>query len=367
MKPKIFITPWIDLSNTEVQKCIDAGANSGRIHTGKANAEKIIDLIKFYDSIDFKFYLDLRGNKASVDFIDSGNEFADAKIGDSLWIYENTKYYNLKSADIKLRFNYFPASLSNMIDQKSDFALDDGNILLTVINKEFDESECLTGLLCKVTRANSKKIWIGDGITSSNYFIHSNNKSVLTKIDIKILESIPQNIRDKVKYAAVSFCENQDQISDCVKTLQNLGYNSAQVVPKIETAQGVKNIDEICLKLHKLYKGSAEVQIGRSDLSLDSKRLSPPVNADDLTDKAIKTCRENHVKISILALILQSVRKRHKLNQKSNNWKPSLSEYNYIKHLCKCGVYQIGLTNDMYIDRPELMINALSNTINMIG
>lgn len=34
-KTRIFITPWIDISTKEIDMCINAGANSARIHTGK--------------------------------------------------------------------------------------------------------------------------------------------------------------------------------------------------------------------------------------------------------------------------------------------------------------------------------------------
>jgi hypothetical protein len=38
-------------------------------------------------------------------------------------------------------------------------------------------------------------------------------------------------------------------------------------------------------------------------------------------------------------------------------------EYKYINKLCELGIYQIGLTNDMYVDKPEIVVRTLKNLL----
>jgi pyruvate kinase len=363
-KPKIFITPWIDLTAEDIDKCIKAGAYSARIHTGKTNVAKNIELIKYYNSRKFKFYLDIRGNKPSVDKIDEGTEMELVKLGEKVWIYEDPKYKNYGVFDHYLRLSFFPVGLRELYKEKGTIALDDGLVLFS-IKRIIRKDGKVTGFETAVSKA--KPVWYGDGVSSTDLFIHSGTMGPFSAVDMKILKKIPHSLRTQIYFIAISFCESSENIIEAERILKNMGFLNAQVVPKIETMNGVKNIKQICKHLSLTYGPRAEIQIGRSDLMLDCGRAKRYVDPNKLTDIALKTCKLFGIKVSILSLLMHSVRIRHKADPESNDWEPSATELEYIKHICSSDVYQIGLTNDMYIDRPEEMIEKLQEVVNSVN
>ena len=105
------------------------------------------------------------------------------------------------------------------------------------------------------------------------------------------------------------------------------------------------------------------MQIGRGDLSLDAKRGILKYDYNKLVDKAINICSKHKVLLSVLALVMQSSRQKFKMNHNIKDINPSKEDIDNILHLCEKDVYQIGLTNDMYIDSPERLITILSKII----
>lgn len=361
MKPKIFITPWIELGPKDIDILIDSGANSARINTGKLinNIAKIHELIKYYKSRDFKFYFDLTGNKPRAEKI-THKTSSNIEIGDEVIISSHISRNVPKSINHNLISTYIPTLLKNI--NSGDLNVDDGNLIFD-IKKVVLLGNKINYLITKVILNTQKQVHIQDGISSSNLYIHSGYKNLLTKSDIEILSNISNRLKRSIKYIVLSFCENPKQIIESINYIKSIGYDNFQVVPKIETVIGINNIDKICKLLIKIYGKKAELQIGRGDLSLDAKRGRIQYDYNLLVDNSIKTCSVNKVLISVLALVMQSSRKKFKHNRNTKDIEPSIEDVNNINHLCDKKVYQIGLTNDMYIDKPERMVSILANII----
>ena len=132
MKPKIFITPWISLNDDDIDKLIDAGANSARIHTGKLilNQTKILKLIDYYYSRNFKFYLDLTGNKPRAEKVTHSEMNTFFNIGDEVIIS------SLESKDVPISndHNIVSSYLPELIytPNKTDLNVDDGNLIFKI-------------------------------------------------------------------------------------------------------------------------------------------------------------------------------------------------------------------------------------------
>jgi pyruvate kinase len=353
MKTQVFITPWRNLTNDEILSCIKAGADSARIHTGKLDSNRIKELIEFYNSHNFKLYLDLRGNKPQTE--------SKCIVGiDDVVIF----YLKGQKPDAKGKFievNYIPQIISKY--PNGDLTIDDGKLIF-----EFEEfyknlKNEIVAIKTKVTKASISEIFYGDGISSISIPIHSYADDPFTEFDINILKNIPLNIRDTLKYIVVSFAESKNQLILAKELIRSLGFINAQIVPKVETVQGMENINEILKWLVDEYKEKAEFQIGRGDLTLDSNRYNPKRDMDELIDSAIEKSKLFNVKVSVLALIMQSLRYRLKKNPKTMDLSLEDEEYKYINKLCELGVYQIGLTNDMYVDKPEIIVRTLKNLL----
>ena len=363
MYPKIFITPWITLDKIDLDKLIISGANTARINTGKLfdNHNKISELINYYYQRHFKFYLDLTGNKPRVlDIHHKNNRKCFFEIENEVIISQPGSIDVPTSKNHNLISTYLPISLLNT--KKSDLNVDDGNLTFE-INKVYLKNHSINYIKTKVIKNIQNKVFIQDGISSSNVFIHTGYESILTDLDKNILKNISKSDRNKIKYIVTSFTENFEQIQNAIIEIKNLGYKNFQIVPKIETIVGISNIKRICSGLKTIYGKESEIQIGRGDLSLDSTRGIKKINYNALVDNAIIISKKENVKISVLALVLQSSRNKFKLNNNTKNLLPSKKDINNILHLCKQKVYQIGLTNDMYIDKPERIVKILKDII----
>lgn len=354
MRTKIFITPWIDLSDDDIDKCIKAGADSGRIHTGKLQSDRISSLIEYYNSRNFKFYLDLRGNKASISKINEGKGTDVIKKGQLISISEGDLPEKIrKGYDHNLLFTLIPKAVRSEV--KGDIAFDDGKVLVEIL--ELKGHQGIPYLRTIVTKAGS--IFIGDGVSSTNIFIHSGDPEPFSQVDIAILKRIPERLRNTIKFVDVSFVESIEQIKKATYILKSLGFNEAQVVPKIETIKGIENISDICKYLKKIYGDKAELHIGRADLTMDCGRSDKKVDPLELVIKAVKICNQYRVKISVLALSMISIKDRMKSGEKNVEYLPSDREMKNILILKELGIYQLGLTNDMYLDKPEELIRNL--------
>jgi pyruvate kinase len=361
MKPKIFITPWRDLADEGIKFCIAAGADSARIHTGKLTQAKINSLISFYAEQEFKFYLDLTGNKPRVNSFQHYGTKQEFNLGETVVVY--TKHSTLPDIerDHDLELDFFPCVLKTVIH--GDLNVDDGKLSFEILESNLKNGE-LNYILCRVANAEQHLVEHKDGVSSSNINIHSHEDYVLIRADIEFLLGIPEELQDKVKFIVLSFCESTEQIIASVNLIKKLGFRDFQIVPKIETMVGVENIDQISKLLHEMYGVKAELQIGRGDLSLDCVRSETKYDLNQQVDKIIEVSHKNHVQVSVLAMILQSSRKKFKNNRLTQDLSPSAVDREYIQHLCQKQVMQIGLTNETYIDQPERMVTILKQIIN---
>ena len=80
-------------------------------------------------------------------------------------------------------------------------------------------------------------------------------------------------------------------------------------------------------------------------------------------DDVVEVCKTFGVRVGVLALVLQSVRYRHKTDRFNSDYDPSSEELENIRHLKQSGVDYIGLTSDDYVDRPDKMIGRLYEII----
>jgi pyruvate kinase len=364
MSCKIFVTPFWEASDTEILKIIEAGADSARIHTGKTDQKTIERLTRFYNKEQFKFYLDLRGNKPQVeDFIASGvtglgEHFLEVKPQERVDFVDyklSTKKAPSKIKTIKMTF--LPPALESY--QHGHLTIDDGNLTFKIIGVDFN-----LGIVKTIAETVKNKVFYFDGISATDFPFHSFATAPFSPKDIEILKQMTATAKKCLHFVAISFCENPKQILKAQEILWKLGFpTDVQVVPKLETICAVQNCDQICTLLHNLYGEKAELQIGRSDLSLDCLHYPSVYDLNTQIINIITVAKRHEVKVSVLAMILQSARQIWKANPNNDTPEPTIAETALIKQLLSQQVYQIGLTNEMYIDRAERMVKLLKSII----
>jgi len=154
--------------------------------------------------------------------------------------------------------------------------LDDGRIVMTVVNIKGSRIECCVvngGRLTNNKGLNRK----GGGLSAPS----------LTEKDIKDIDFIATQ---PVDYVALSFPREANDIHNARKLLRAAG-SQAQIVAKIERAEAIDNIDEIIDASDALMvaRGDLGVEIGFAELPGVQKYI---INRARMRDKAVITATQ---------------------------------------------------------------------------
>lgn len=175
--------------------------------------------------------------------------------------------YNNENPPADSSQSFFNVNFSSFVQEvpvNSDILIDDGELLLTVIDKT---DEFLTCVVRNEGQIKNKK-----SINVPN--VHLNLPS-LTEKDI---EYINFSIEEKVDFIAHSFVRNKEDILEVQKLLDQAN-SSVKIIAKIENQEGVNNLEEI---IEQAYG----VMVARGDLGIEL----PPEQVPVIQKEIIKTC-----------------------------------------------------------------------------
>ncbi len=174
------------------------------------------------------------------------------------------------------------AGLIQDVKEGSRILIDDGLIELVV------EDKTDTDILCKVV--NGGKLGERKGINVPDVQVR------LPGITEKDREDIKFGVEQKVDFIAASFVRNADCILEIKSLLKKLHASSIPVIAKIESTEGIRNIDEI-------IRAADGVMIARGDLGVEIPEEDVPF----VQKTIIKKCNDHYKPVIVATQMLDSM------------------------------------------------------------
>jgi pyruvate kinase len=241
------------------------GMNAVRINTAHSDINHCINAVKIVrSSLEIPIILDIKGPELRIRTLKKR-------------IFPKNEKFNIgfnKNADIFLNHN-----IIKKISIGGILLVEDGKYALKVISK-------------------SKKHFT---VKTMQTTIIEKNKSVNIP-DVKL--NLPQlNTRDKeaiklakkedIEYIALSFCRNK---KDILNLRKKIGKSQIKIIAKIESKEGIKNIDEI-------IEESDGVMVARGDLGVEL----PPEKVPLIQKKIINDCNQKGKLVIVATQMLHSM------------------------------------------------------------
>ncbi len=281
-------------------------------HNSQDSVKNIVDKINQINeeiASDCAVSIDTKGSQIRTAQLDSPIHL---NAGSSLILTsDNVPYEGVK----KLYINY--PKLSSAVNSNDKILLDNGMIILTVIEVQGND------VMCKVEN---------DGIIDSERHVNITNKrledfEVITENDV---EDIKNAIDLGVQFITISFTSSSEDILKVRKIISN-ELSHVKIIAKIERIEAIENIVDI-------VKESDGIMIARGDLGceLDIEKL--PV----LQSKIVTLCRSEGKPVIIATQILDSMR---------NNIMPTRAEVTDIANAVSQQVDAVMLSNETAIGK----------------
>ncbi|KAK6090431.1 hypothetical protein P3W45_000528 [Vairimorpha bombi] len=232
------MSPILNIKST-IRDLINQGVTIFRINFSHGTEDEHRDLIKNLREVgkDLKkvitICLDTKGQEFRINLVDSSEinvkendilTFSNKKVGGSI---------------------YVPIEDFSLLDKSDLFYLDDGFLALEIVESGND---CIKGRARNSHRLKNNKKANFPGVYFSNKFVDINNKK-----DIKF------GIENDVDIIFASFVNNKDSV---LSIKEDVKYE-IPVFAKIETLQGIRNIDEI-------ISVSDGIMVARGDLGVET-------------------------------------------------------------------------------------------------
>jgi len=186
---------------------------------------------------------------------------------------EPGKKFTLTSADIEgdeNRVSITYAGLCEKLEKGSRVLIDDGLVELKVLSATDTDIECEV---------------VNGGIISSNKGVNVPGVHVdLPVITEKDKSDLLFGIKNDFDYVAASFIRNAADVLEIRSVLEENGGDGILIISKIETREGVKNIDEILAV-------SDGIMVARGDLGVEMPIDEVPIIQKELIKKANALCK----------------------------------------------------------------------------
>ncbi|NFP07002.1 pyruvate kinase [Clostridium botulinum] len=302
-----------------------SGANSLRFNFSHGNSKEFLEYIEMAKAIkeDVVIILDLCGSKIRV----SNKLFGICRIYDEEKVYfcGEDKY---KEVNQKLKNNnkIVPLNISNnslMENNYNEISIKDNTMIFNILGKE-------DGFL-KADTVRGGVIRAGKGCNIKGF-----DRSKI-KLNLKDKEDIKFGIEHKVDIICQSFVESDDCINEIIEFIdlnKKEDYNP-KIWAKIETLEGIKNIDKIVSKV-------GGIMVGRGDLIAETSIEDTPIYEEFI----IKRVKEYTDKEIIIAT--------HILDNMKSGKMPCISEVESIYNFIKNGVDGFLLAGETSIGRAPI-------------
>ncbi|AOR24185.1 pyruvate kinase [Clostridium taeniosporum] len=302
-----------------------SGANSLRFNFSHGNSNEFLEYIKMAKSVkeDVVIILDLCGNKIRVS----------NKLRGVYKVYDEEKVYfcgedRYKKVNQKLKNNnkIIPLNIENTILLENNYkniSIKDNTMMFNILEKEDDFLKAIT-IRGGIIRA-------GKGCNIRGF-----DRSKM-RLSSKDREDIKFGINNKVDIICQSFVDNVgciDEVLEFINLTKEENY-SPKIWAKIETIEGIKNIDEILTKVDGIV-------IGRGDLIAETSIEDTPIHEEFI----IKKVKKYYNKEIVIATHVLDSMKRGKM--------PSVSEVESIYNFIKQGVNGFLLAGETSVGRAPI-------------
>lgn len=254
------IGPSSDNYNT-LKELVDNGLNLVRInmsHGNHSEHKNKIDIVKKLQDEGYLLALmmDLKGPKIRCGMFENG--CVDFHKGDITTIIEEDVLGN------KERFSISYKNLYDDVNVGDKFTFDDGILIFKVIKKE---NRVLTCEALNDHILKNKK-----GLNAPYIKLMNEYMSDVDRKDIEFLCGQPVN------YVAASFVRRKEDVLEIRELLSKYGRDDIRIISKIESPEGVENIDDI-------LEVSNGIMVARGDLGVEVDLQDVPVIQKELIKK----------------------------------------------------------------------------------
>ena len=281
-KTKLVATLGPSSSDYEtIKELVLAGLDLARINMSHGTYEEHAAKIKIIERLQDEGHLvaimtDLKGPKIRCgNFENDGVQFNE---GDITRIVKEDVLGNKERFTTTYKGLYEDLSIGNV------FTFDDGVLSFEVIDKEKDNE----AIVCKAL--NSHYLKNRKGLNAPNIKLMN---EYISEVDLRDLEFI---CSQNVDYIAASFVRRQEDIIELKKVLVEHGREDIKIVSKIESPEGVNNINEI-------LEVSNAVMVARGDLGVEVALEDVPF----IQKQVIKKCNIAGKPVIVATHMLESM------------------------------------------------------------
>ncbi len=265
-KTKLVATLGPSSSDYEtIKKFAEAGLDLARINMSHGTYEEHSKKIEIIERLQQEGYLmaimtDLKGPKIRCGNFE--NDGVDFKEGDI------TRIVKEDVIGTKERFTITYKNLYEDLSVGDKFTFDDGLLMFEVIDKEHDTES----IVCKAL--NNHFLKSRKGLNAPNIKLFN---EYISEADLKDIEYI---CTKNINYVAASFVRRKEDLMELKKILVEHGREDIRIVAKIESPEGVNNIDEILEICNAVMvaRGDLGVEVALEDVPLIQKQIIKKCN-----------------------------------------------------------------------------------------
>ncbi|MBF0320312.1 MAG: hypothetical protein HQL01_10980 [Nitrospirae bacterium] len=270
------------LTQESLNQLINSGITAIRLNMSYVIDEKLADTISQIRALapHIKIGADIRGRKLRIGTVPSGKTAL--KAGQMFRLYPSEEAQN---GGEDYAYVCYP-EMASKIKAGSAVLLDDGNITMTVTEIKGRE------IICRVE--TDAELTSGCGVNTPGCPIDLPPLGKKDYGDIERLSGL------SIDFVYLSFVERAQDIAILKETLRRYNMKDT-VVAKVELAEAVKNLDEIC-------RASDSICIARGDLGVEVDLPKIPY----LQRHIVKTAKHFHTPVLLAGELMFSLVNRHK-------------------------------------------------------
>lgn len=280
-KTKLVATLGPSSSDYEtIKKLADAGLTLARINMSHGTYEehsKKIEIIKRLQNEGYliAILMDLKGPKIRCGMFENDGVLFEE--GDITRIVKEDVLGNKERFSVTYKGLYDDLSVGNKI------TFDDGMLIFEVIDKESNGS-----IVCKAL--NKHLLKNRKGLNAPNIKLMND---YISEVDLKDIEYA---CKQDVQYIGASFVRRKEDLLELKKVLIDHGREDLKIISKIESPEGVNNVDEI-------LDVSNAIMVARGDLGVEVDMEDVPI----LQKQIIKKCNIAGKPVIVATQMLESM------------------------------------------------------------
>ena len=271
------IGPSSDDKST-ILKLVEHGATDLRINLSHTNEEKLDSYVNLFRKNDIKYSLDTQGAQVRILELQSKKSEISVEAHEAIVIYEENCKADLARNEVLINHTGVFGQLEIGDRIKIDF---EG--VIACVTEIFEG-----GVVAKVLNSGTIKVNKALDVVGKSLTLNS-----LTEYDKKIISKYANEDAKRIYF---SFCNDARDLASAKSLVRTETNSSLEFVAKIETSEGLNNLQEIALQ-------SDAVLIDRGDLSREIRISMIPI----ATSSVLETCRALSKKCFIATNILDSM------------------------------------------------------------